>query len=128
MVFIRVFLSFFFMGQIIVTNLTPGDFYKEMENDKNPILLDVRISEDYCESRIVNAIWAGKKEVLEVVLSEISTDRSVFIYCEKGERTKQVAILLQKHNFKRVYDLEGGFKKWVEQGFPIDKEPRPEIY
>ena len=127
MVFLRVLLSVFFIGKIIVINLTPGDFYIQMENDNNPILLDVRISEDYCESRIVNAIWAGKKTVLEDLLSEISTDRSIFIYCEKGERTKQVAIILQEHNFKKVYDLEGGFKKWVEQGFPIDKEPRAEL-
>lgn len=118
----KILLSSVFTIAIIVIKLNPADFYQELQKYETPVLLDVRVQEEFLKSRIANAQWAGEKVVLEGLLANIDKSTPIFIYCEKGLRTKEVILLLNKMNFKKVYELEGGFGNWVRQGFPMDKE------
>jgi rhodanese-related sulfurtransferase len=98
----------------------PSDFYEQLNNSENAVLLDVRVFEEYCESRIAGAIWAGQKVVLDSLLNQLDKDAHFFIYCEKGERTKEVANILKKEKIKHIVELDGGFIAWKYENFPID--------
>lgn len=118
----KILLLWVFTIAIVVIKLSPADFYQELQKAGNPVLLDVRVEEEFCKSRIANAQWAGKKDVLEALLANIDTNTPIFIYCEKGVRSKEVITLLSKMKYKKVYELEGGFANWVKQEFPVHKE------
>ncbi len=118
----KILLLWIFTIAIVVIKLSPADFYQELQKAKNPVLLDVRVEEEFCKSRIANAQWAGEKAVLEALLANVDNNTPIFIYCERGIRTKEVIKLLAKMKYKKVYELESGFENWVKQDFPLDKE------
>ncbi len=92
---IKLLLVFFILGQTQIIKLTPVEFSAKL--DKNPgVLIDVRPFEDYCESRIKGAVWGGNSESLEICLAKLKPATPVFIYCEKGKRTKEVILKLSK--------------------------------
>lgn len=107
--------------------LAPYDFFKELEKVNNKVLIDVRMQEEFCKSRIENSVWAGNKEMLDSLLAKINPDIPIFVYCEQGIRTKEVITLLAKRKIKKVYELQGGYLKWIEQGFPVDSARIPGI-
>ncbi len=117
----KILLLWVFTIAIIIIKLSPADFYQELQKAENPVLLDVRVEEEFLKSRIANAQWAGEKDALEALLAKIDTNTPIFIYCEKGVRSKEVIALLSKMKYKKVYELDGGFINWVKQGFPVDK-------
>jgi rhodanese-related sulfurtransferase len=127
MMTIKLLVFLFLIGSTVVISLAPSDYYKELEVTKNEVLIDVRMLDDYCTSRIANAVWAGNKEALDVLLDQISKDTPIFIYCELGKRSKDVTVILSKRKFNKVYELQGGFKKWQEHGFPIDSVALPKL-
>lgn len=104
--------------------LQPVEFKDELDQAKGFILLDVRPLEDFSKSRISKAIWAGTTEVLDSVLTGKPLDTPVFVYCERGNRSKEVVLLLSKRKVKIIYELEGGFMKWEQQKLPVEKRPR----
>lgn len=99
-----------------------SEFYNLLNSSDNAVLLDVRVFEEYCESRIPGAIWAGQKIVLDSLLKELDKNSTFFIYCEVGERSKEVAKILKKEKINRIIELEEGFVAWVREDFPIDTE------
>jgi len=100
----------------------PAEFYNLLNNTENAVLLDVRVLEEYCEDRIPNAIWAGKKIVLDSLLKELDKKSTFFIYCEICGRTTDVAKILKKAKIKHVVILDGGIVAWKRENFPIDNE------
>jgi len=100
----------------------PAEFYDLLNNCENAVLLDVRVFEEYCESRIPGAIWAGKKVVLDSLLIETDKNSTFFIYCDIGDRTKEVAKILKKEKVNQIVELEEGFIAWKRENFPIDDE------
>lgn len=106
--------------------LPPADYYRELEQNSNAVLLDVRIYAEFSKSRIANAQWAGTKKVLDSLLVQVDRETPLFIYCGEGNRTKQVASILKKKKYRYIIDLEGGFNKWVKQGFPVDDVRLPD--
>ena len=90
--------------------------------DTTGIILDVRIYEDYRESRIMGAVWAGKKEVLTEVLKSVDKEQNIYLYCYEGRaRGKAVIDILLEMGYKNIFFLKGGFNGWVKRGFEIDK-------
>jgi rhodanese-related sulfurtransferase len=127
MMTIKLLVFLFLIGSTIVISLAPFDYYKELEVTKNEVLIDVRMLDDYCNSRIANAVWAGNKEALDVLLDQINKDTPIFIYCELGKRSKDVTVILSKRKFNKVYELQGGFKKWQELSLPVDSVALPKL-
>jgi rhodanese-related sulfurtransferase len=112
---------------IQVQKSIPSDFYEQMNNCENAILLDARVYAEYCESRISGAIWAGQKVVLDSLLKQLDKEATFFIYCEIGERTKEVVKILKKAKIKHIIELNGGFIAWKNDNFPISEEKICEI-
>jgi hydroxyacylglutathione hydrolase len=108
-----------FTGKVVVTSLLPYDFYHQLKDPSEVLLLDVRMQEDFLAGHIENAQWAGSKTVLDSIVATYSKDTPVLIYCAYGERTKSVIKLLKISGFKQIIELEGGLDLWIKQGFTI---------
>jgi len=100
----------------------PAEFFDLLNSCDNAVLLDVRVFEEYCESRIQGAIWAGQKVVLDSLLKELDKNSTFFIYCDIGDRTKDVAKILKNEKINHIVELEKGFIAWKRDNFPIDEE------
>ena len=116
------FLCFLLLfGAFHLQRLDSSNFYEKLNNTENAVLLDVRDIDEYRNSRIPNAIWSGRRVVLDSLLNEIDNKSVFFIYCDLGERSEEVAKILRKAKIKNVIILEGGFFKWQRDNFPIDE-------
>ncbi len=76
------------------------------------LLIDVRTKEEYNNGNIPGSINLPVDELRER-LSELSTDRNIFIYCEAGLRGYLAQRILKQNGFDSVLNLSGGYKLWI---------------
>ena len=114
-------LLFFPPSQSGYTILSPVDFYARISSDSLGIILDVRLYEDFRESRIKDAVWVGEKEVLVNQLKAVDKEQKIYLYCYVGrERGKVVVDILLEMGYLNIFFLKGGFDIWVKQGMEVD--------
>jgi len=106
--------------------LTPIEFYEMINSDPAPLILDVRLYEDYSQSRIPDAIWAGSREELYSILKDTDKEQNIYLYCyEGGKRGKAVVRILHEKGYQNLFFLKGGFNNWTKQGMVTDNSKFP---
>jgi rhodanese-related sulfurtransferase len=94
--------------------LTQKEF-KEQISSKKVQLIDVRTPEEYNNGYIKNAKNINynsaefKKEV-----EKLDKTKAVYVYCQAGGRSASAAKVLIQMGFTKVFDLKGGYGKWVD--------------
>ena len=76
---------------------------------KGIVIIDVRNNTEYIQSHLENAVNIPMRELNEHLPElEKYKDKPIVIYCDKGYRSKTVAIQLEALGFKRLYVIEDG--------------------
>lgn len=83
-------------------NLKTSNDYKEIMQEKDYLIIDVRTKEEYSESHVKGAINIPYDEINKD--SDIPKDKTIFVYCKSGARSKIAYTTLKELNFE-VYDL-----------------------
>jgi rhodanese-related sulfurtransferase len=106
------------------TVLGPEEFINEFNSGSKAVLIDVRAFKDYRKSRIKGAVSIEHPipEDYFTRSDSIARDKSLFIYCYGGFRSKKAAVAFYDHGYRNIYSLEGGFMKWKSKKMPIDKK------
>lgn len=96
-----------------VMQLPVEEYLSRMEQEEDYYLLDIRTGMEYKSNHIDGAqhinflsLSFGKK------VAELDTTKTVFIYCQTAHRSPLVAKKLWKRGFRKIIDLEGGFRKY----------------
>lgn len=77
-------------------------------------LVDVRTPGEYEAGHILNAININFSDPsFELNIQKLDKKSPVIVYCQRGGRSAKSAVKLRSNSFVKVYDLEGGFSKWV---------------
>ena len=87
---------------IIVGCTTKMDKYKEIMNDNEYIIIDVRTAEEYTESHVKDSINIPYDDIDEN--TELDKDKILFVYCKSGARSN-VAYQKLKDLGYTVYDM-----------------------
>lgn len=99
------------------------DFAQKINSFDNEVIIDVRTPEELAGGYIEGAINIDyKADDFKTKLSSLDKDKTYFVYCAAGRRSRGAADLMKELNFKEVYDLSGGFTNWSAQGFPVKKD------
>ncbi len=102
-------------------NINSADFNLFIE-EKDPLILDVRLYKEYRNERIRNAHIASNRESLKMLLSNYDSDTYILVYCTEGDRSKTACeIICNELNFAKVFNLEKGLIQWKSLGYPVDK-------
>lgn len=77
-------------------------------------IIDVRRPEEVAEGMISKATHLdfysdGFREKLE----QLDREGTYLVYCFKGGRSGKTLQLMDTLGFKKVYDLEGGYERWI---------------
>jgi molybdopterin/thiamine biosynthesis adenylyltransferase/rhodanese-related sulfurtransferase len=84
-------------------------------------VVDVRESDEYAAGRIPGAIWVPRG-FLEIRIEEkVNRDEPLVLYCAGGTRSALAAKTLQDMGYENVSSLAGGFTRWSDAAYPIDK-------
>ncbi|TFH26698.1 MAG: rhodanese-like domain-containing protein, partial [Promethearchaeota archaeon] len=81
----------------------------------NPIVLDVRSSQEFEYSHLFNAINIPLKE-LEGRILELETEKvnAILVYCKTGINSQLASSLLFSYGFTKIYNMLGGIQAWIE--------------
>jgi rhodanese-related sulfurtransferase len=106
--------------QIKIKNISPKQAKELLEKEKDVYILDVRTEKEYDEVHLKGAHLIPVQE-LEENIQKIPKDKKVIIHCAKGKRSEKAYDILKDKGLKELYHLEGGIRKWQEEGYPVEK-------
>lgn len=106
-----------------IEEVTPDEVKKKLESDEDFALLDVREQDEWEDSRIAGADYLGRGVIERDIEEEYpDTEEEIVLYCGGGYRSALAADNLQKMGYHNVKSLAGGFRSWLEAGYPINKD------
>jgi rhodanese-related sulfurtransferase len=103
-------------------NISPKEAYKLIKNNKKDVvIIDVRTpSEVKADGKIPNSILVPLGNLGDNVdkLKKYK-DKKIIVYCRSGNRSTSASRFLTSLGFKEVYNLQGGIRKWKNEGLPV---------
>lgn len=91
--------------------LDANAFQNELANANQRMLIDVREPFEVKQGAIKGAVNIPLGQLTNRI-GEISKEKSVFLYCRSGNRSRQAARILLKSGFEQVTHLSGGIMAW----------------
>lgn len=84
-------------------------------------LIDVRSAKEYAAGHLSsskNIVYQG--EDWDNQVAALDKDQPVYVYCAKGGRSAKCAAILQEAGFTKIFDLDGGITKWINEGKTLE--------
>jgi rhodanese-related sulfurtransferase len=99
------------------------DVKRRMYAGEKFVLVDVREENEWARGHLPAAIHLGK-EIIERDVEQRVPDSSaeVILYCAGGFRSALTADNLQKMGYSNVESMDGGWKGWLDAGYPTQKD------
>ena len=92
---------------------------KDILDNQDIIILDVRTTQETSQGYVPNATFIDYyDDKFDEKVNLIDRQKSIYIYCKIGGRSKEAAEKLNKMGFAGVYNLDGGFMKWKSSNLP----------
>ncbi len=99
-----------------IDNLDPEAFARAMQQP-DVWLLDVRRPEEFAAGHLPgarNLDYLGEPFLDE--LEQLDPEATYLVYCNSGRRSLRTCVLMQNSGFKRVFNLDGGLRRWQASG------------
>jgi rhodanese-related sulfurtransferase len=87
------------------------------------VLIDTREESEWARGHLPGAIHLGKGIIERDIEEKIpDTNTELVLYCGGGFRSALAADNLQKMGYTNVVSLDGGYREWIEKGYPVKKD------
>lgn len=93
-----------------------------MELSRPFVLVDVREESEWAKGHLPSAQYLGRgilERDIETRYPELDTP--LVLYCGGGFRSVLAADNLQQMGYRDVISMDGGYRGWVESGYPIEE-------
>jgi rhodanese-related sulfurtransferase len=86
-------------------------------------LVDVREADEWARGHLPGAIHLGKG-IIERDIEKMIPDMAapIVLYCGGGFRSALAADNLQKMGYADVFSMDGGWRLWLQAGYPTVKD------
>lgn len=103
--------------------LAPSEFEARLSKTTDAVIIDVCTPAEFERAHIKNAVNINfSSQDFEMHMSQLEKNRPYFIYCYNGQRCSHAAKLMREMGCKKVFELEGGLKRWIQEGKPTEQE------
>lgn len=103
--------------------ITPNEVTGRMGHGERFVFVDARSPQewDIADCKLPGAIHVPEDEIAQR-LKDIPLGHPVVSYCgSPGEQaSRRVAARLMRHGFLNAQPLIGGFKAWLQAGYPVE--------
>lgn len=94
-------------------SLSVSELKQSMQDDKAPIIIDVRDEDEYLTGHIPGAIMVPAKQMEHHLdMMEQYRKEDIVLYCQSGRRASAAATVLENAGFKNVKLLQGDYPGW----------------
>ena len=98
-----------------MANLSQQEWTKQLEEDNNSVVLDVRTQEEVDEGIIPNSlhidIYKGQGFIDDI--EQLDKTKNYYVYCRSGNRSGQACAIMNQLGFNNAYNLLGGLNEWA---------------
>lgn len=96
---------------------------KRLDAGEKIVLVDVREESEWARGHVSGAVYLGKGIIERDIEQGLpDTSATIVLYCGGGFRSALAADNLQKMGYKNVISMDGGWKGWLEAGYPTAKD------
>jgi rhodanese-related sulfurtransferase/glyoxylase-like metal-dependent hydrolase (beta-lactamase superfamily II) len=95
----------------------PLDLYQAMQAGTSPLIVDVRLPNEWMGLRIGNVLNLPLNRLAELS-ARLEPDRPVLAVCNSAYRSSLAMGVLERKGFKDVTSLNGGSEAWLAAGLP----------
>jgi rhodanese-related sulfurtransferase len=100
-----------------------ADVKRRLDAGEKLVLVDVREESEWNRGHLPGAVHLGKGIIERDIEQRVpDTDTKLILYCGGGFRSALSADNLQKMGYSSVESMDGGWKGWLEAGFPTQKD------
>jgi rhodanese-related sulfurtransferase len=107
----------------VVKVIPPSKLKSMIDEDEDFYLLDIREPDQIGHGEIFHLDQIRiTRGYLEFKIENLVKDKGapIIVYCCTGKRGILAAKTLQDMGYTNVMSLDGGIRKWVEDGYPLD--------
>lgn len=95
---------------------------KRLLDEKSGVkLVDVREGEEYASGCIPGAVSVPRGYLEMRIDEKARRDEALVLYCQGGVRSVLAAKTLQDLGFTNVASMTGGYGRWTDRGYPVDR-------
>ncbi len=108
-----------------LNNLSPKDFDARILMDTKALIIDVRTPGEFNQGHIKRAINISYlADDFWDKIERLDTSKDILVYCRTGRRSIRACTLMRNGGFNatKVFNLEGGYNLWSEEGFQVYKD------
>jgi rhodanese-related sulfurtransferase len=99
------------------------DVKRRMDAGEKFVVVDVREESEWARGHIPGALHLGKGIIERDIEQRVpSTSTKLILYCGGGFRSALTADNLQKMGYANVESMDGGWRGWLEAGYPTEKD------
>lgn len=84
----------------------------ELSKIKGAKIIDLRITEKYNDNHIPGSSNVTFEKLIIEPKRYLNFTDTYYIYCQKGTKSVQACMYLQKQGFK-VVNIKGGYESWI---------------
>ena len=109
----------------IIENISLQEAFNLIQQNQDSedfVIIDVRTPGEFAGEHIENAVNIDfDSENFADELDKLDKDRTYLIYCNTGIRSGQALEVMEKLDFREVYNMSGGIIEWKADGLPTVK-------
>ncbi|MCE5328091.1 MAG: MBL fold metallo-hydrolase [Planctomycetaceae bacterium] len=98
--------------------IKPADLYAQMKAGTAPIVVDVRLPNEWMGLRIGDVVNLPLNRLQELS-AKLDPAQQVVAVCNSAYRSTMAIGLLEAKGFQKVTSLAGGSEAWIEAGLPV---------
>jgi rhodanese-related sulfurtransferase len=99
-----------------------ADVKRRLDAGEKFVLVDVREESEWAGGHLPGAVHLGRGIIERDIEQRVpDTNTKLILYCGGGFRSALAADNLQKMGYSNVESMDGGWKGWLEAGFPTQK-------
>lgn len=94
---------------------------REALGSREVTLVDVREADEYAAGCLPGAILVPRSHLEMGIEDKTDREQRIILYCAGGIRSVFAAQVLQTMGYSDVASMAGGFNRWTDAGFPVER-------
>ena len=103
-------------------NMGPGEaqaLIRENAGNRDFVVLDVRTPGEFAQGHLEGAVLVDYRSPgFREEMAGLEKTKTYLVYCRTGNRSARAMGIMGELGFRSIYNLEGGIKRWLEEGLP----------